>query len=245
MGRFFNREAAVVAVSLAVAGVAIGLLAGLTAWLVVAVTVGMVAVLHWPLTMAFQSFILEFYVERQMLPRALELAIEIRDSSVVRSQRQKATLDVAFVHLARGDFENALKNLRQVIPNAGNPKMKAVIEGTHAYTLAHLGRDLDQAEERVRSALSACPGEVLFEYFLALIRFRQGRLAEAKEGIEKTLEKEKDPTLPYPGERAYVLGLVLKGLGDAVGAKASFEKASKAKSHFGTLAAQELSERAA
>ena len=55
MGRFFNREAALVAAGLLVAGMAVGLIAGLKPWQVVAVTVGIVALLHWPLTLSFHS----------------------------------------------------------------------------------------------------------------------------------------------------------------------------------------------
>ena len=244
MGRFFNREAALVALSLLVAGVAIGLTAGLRPWIVAAVSVGLVAVLHWPLTMAFQGWVLEFYVEHNKLERALGLALEIRDSSVLRRERQKAMIDVALVHLARGDYDNAIKNLRGVVTTTEMAATKAVVNGSWGYSLAHLGRDLEQAEELIQSALRSAPEEPLFGYFLGLLRFKQGRLAEAKELMEKSIAEEPDPKLPYPGERSYVLAQVLEALGDAGAARAELEKAKAIAGRFGEMAARKLSEAA-
>ena len=244
MGRFFNREAALVAFSLLVAGVAIGLVAGLRPWIVAAVSVGLVAVLHWPLTMAFQGWVLEFYVEHDLLERALRLAIEIRDSSVLRRERQKAMIDVALVHIARGDYENAIKNLRGVITTSERATTRAVVQASWGYSLCHLGRELDQAEEMIQAALKSTPEEPLFIYFLGLLRFRQGRPAEAKELIEKSLAEEPDFKLPYPGERSFVMAQVLRALGDEGAARAEFEKASAASGRFGKMAAEELAKAA-
>lgn len=241
MGRFFNREAAVVAVCLLAAGVAIGFTAGLRPWIVAAVSVGVVALLHWPLTIAFQGWLLEFYVEQGKLQRALELAIEIRDSAMVRSERQKAIIDVAFVHLARGDYEHALKNLRGVITTSEKSTTKSVVDASIGYSLAHLGTDLEQAETLVQGAIARTPTEPLFVYFLGLVRFKQGRLAESKDLIEKSLAEEADPKLPYPGERPYVLAQVLKGLGDAGAARTELEKAKAASGRWGEMATKELS----
>ncbi len=240
MGRFFNREAAVVAVGLLVAGVAVGLIAGLKPWLVVAVTVGIVALLHWPLTLSFQSWVLEYYVEHQKLERALALAIEIRDSAMIRREREKAHIDVAFVHFARGDYEHALQNLNKVVTSSLKPATRAVVDGSTAYALAWLERDLPRAEELAQKSIAAFPTEPLFGYFLGLVRFKQKRLAEAKELIAKSLENEPDLKLPHPGERPYVLALVLRELGDAEAAKASLEKARSVPGRFASLAAKEL-----
>jgi tetratricopeptide (TPR) repeat protein len=245
MGRFFNREAGFVAVALLAAGLGIGLAAGLAPWLVAAVTVGLVALAHWPLTIAFQSWILEFYVERGRLDRALHLAIEIRDSAMTRSEREKAVLDVAFVHLARSDYEHALQNLQRVIGTSLKPATKAVVDATPGYSLAHLGRELERAEKLIESAIRATPKEPLFTYFLGLLRFRQNRFAEARELINRSLVEEPDPKLPYPGERGYILAQVLKNLGDTAGAREALQKARSAGGRFGGLAARELENQAA
>lgn len=240
MGRFFNREAGMVALSLLVAGVAVGLVAGLKPWLVVAVTVGVVAILHWPLTLSFQSWVLEYYVEHQKLQRALELAIEIRDSAMIRREREKAHIDVAFVHFARGDYEHALQNLNKVVTSSLKPATRAVVDGSTAYGLAWLERDLPRAEELAQKSIAAFPTEPLFGYFLGLVRFKQKRFAEAKELIAKSLEGEPDVKQPHPGERPYVLALTLKELGDKDAAKASLERAKAANGRFAELAAKEL-----
>ncbi|HEY3447564.1 MAG TPA: hypothetical protein VGK67_14515 [Myxococcales bacterium] len=240
MGRFFNREAAMVACGLLVAGVAVGLIAGLKPWLVVAVTVGIVAILHWPLTISFQSWVLEYYSEHQKLDRALQLAIEIRDSAMSRREREKAYLDVAFVHCARGDFEHALQNLNKIVSSSLKPVMRAVVEGSTAYTLAWLERDLPRADELAQRSAAAFPSEHLFGYFVGLVRFKQKRLSEAKDLIQKSLNEGPDLAEPYPGERPYVLAQVLKGLGEAEAAKAALEKARGTHGRFAELAAKEL-----
>ncbi|MBI5547271.1 MAG: hypothetical protein HY901_25600 [Deltaproteobacteria bacterium] len=241
MGRFFNREAAAVAAGLLVAGVAVGLIAGLKPWVVVAIAVGLVALLHWPVTLSFQSWILEYYVGHGNLQRALELAIEIRDSAMIRREREKAHINVAFVHLARADYEHALQNLNPVVTSSLKPATKAVVDATTGYALAYLERDLGRAETLIQSSIASVPTEPLFGFFLAVVRLKQNRLQEAKSLILESLEAEPDPKLPNPGERQYVLAKVLEALGDGAGAKAQLEKASAMRGHFAQLAAQELS----
>lgn len=245
MSRFFNREAGFVALGLLAAGLTIGLLAGLRPWLVAAVAVGVVALLHFPATLAVQSWLLEFYVEHGKLQRALELAVEIRDSAITRSEREKAVLDVAFVHLARADYEHALQNLQRVIGSSLKPATKAVVAATTGYSLAHLDRELERAEALIESARRSAPQEGLFVYFLGLARYRQNRLADARDLINRSLVAEPDPKLPYPGERAYILAQVLKGLGEAEAARTELQRARSAGGRFGELAARELEGQAA
>ena len=240
MGRFFNRAAALVAAGLLVAGVGVGLLSGFAPWLVVTVAVGGVALLHWPLTLWFQGWVLEYYTEHGKLTRALELAIEIRDSSMIRREREKAHIDVAFVHFARGDYEHALQNLNKVVTSKLKPATKAVVDASAGYALAWLDRDLPRAEQLIEGAMKEFAQEPLFGFFLAVVRLKQKRLSDAKDLIQKSLAAEPDPKLPHPGERSYVLAQVLKGLGDEAGAKAELEKARLARGRFGELAAKEL-----
>jgi len=241
MGRFFNREAAVVALGLLISAAVVCLASGLALWQVAAVSVGAVALGHWPLTLWFQGWVLEFYMEHGQLKRALELAIEIRDSSMIRREREKAHIDVAFVHFARGDFEHALQNLNKVVTSKLKPATKAVVEATTGYALAWLERDLPRAEQLIESGMKQFAQEPLFGFFLAVVRFKQKRLAESRDLILKSLEAEPDLKLPHPGERPYVLAQVLKALGDAAGAKAQLEKARGMRGRFGELATQELS----
>jgi len=241
MGRFFNREAALVAVSLLVAGAGVGALAGLRPWLIAAMTLAIVLLLHWPLTVGFQDWALSYYAEHDRLERALALAIEVRDSAVVRSERDKAHLNVALVHLARGGYEPALQNLRKIVTAKGKPAFKVVVEASTAYCLSHLGRELPTADALLEGVLKGeGPKDPLFGYFLGLLRFKQGRLPEARELIEKSLAEEADHKLPYPGERPYVLAQVLKQLGDAAGARAQLAKAKEQAGRFGELAAKDL-----
>lgn len=239
MGRFFNREAAVVAAVLLLTTIAIGLLSDLEPWIIAASTAAAVALLHWPLTIWFQEQAIEFYTKHGRSQRALELAVEIRDSAMTRRERDKATIDLALVHLERGDYDSALRNLRGIVTTNLKPVMKAVVDGNIGYALGHLGRELEEAEKRVRSAIEAVPDEPLFEYFLGIIRLKQQRPAEARDLVQRSLTREPDPELPYPGERDYVLGLALKALGEAEGARAHFEKAASARSRFAELARQE------
>lgn len=240
MGRFFNREAALVATGLLVTSVAVGLIAGLAPWIVAVITFVVMALLHWPLTVSFQRWALESYLEHGRLGRALDLAIEIRDSAVIRSDRAKAVLDVAFVHFARGDYEHALENLNKVVPASLKSATKAVVDASTGYALGYLGRELTRAEQLIQSSISAFPQEPLFGFFLAVVRLKQGKLADAKNLILKSLEAVPDPELPHPGERAYVLANVLTGLGDKAGARAQLEKAAATRGHFSELARSEL-----
>lgn len=240
MGRFFNREAAMVAVGLLLAGLAVGFIAGLKPWMVAAITVGVVALLHWPLTLSFQAWALEYYLEHGKLERALQLAMEVRDSSMTRREREKACIDVAFVHFARGDYEHALQNLNKVVPSNLKRTTKAVVEASTGYALAYLERELPRAEGLIQGAMASVPQEPLFGFFLSVVRLKQRRFAEARELIGKSLETEPDLKLPHPGERPYILAQVLKGLGDEAAARAELEKAKATRGRFAELAAREL-----
>ncbi|MGC4113535.1 MAG: hypothetical protein QM765_02490 [Myxococcales bacterium] len=159
---------------------------------------------------------------------------------MIRREREKAHIDVAFVHFARGDYEHALQNLNKVVTSSLKPATRAVVDGSTAYALAWLERELPRAEEAAQRAIAAFSSEPLFGYFLGLVRYKQKRLPEAKELIAKSLEGEPDLKLPHPGERPYVLALVLRELGEKDAAKASLEKAKGTRGRFAELAAKEL-----
>lgn len=241
MGRFFNREAAFVAVALVLAASGVGVLAGLRPSFVAAMSAATVLLLHWPLTIGFQDRVLSYYLEHEKFDRALALAIEIRDSAVVRSERDRAHLNVAFVHLARGKYELALESLRKVVTQKGKPAFKNIVDASTAYCLAHLERELATADSLLDDVLKGeGPTDPLFGYIQGLLRAKQGRLSEARELIEKSLAEEGDLTLPYPGERPYVLAQVLGKLGETQAARAQLAKAKEQAGRFGELAAKEL-----
>ncbi len=207
MGRFFNREAAFVAVALLVAAVGVGAIAGLRPSFIAGLAAAAVLLLHWPLTLGFQDWVLAYYVEHEKLDRALALAMEIRDSAVVRSERDKAHLNVAFVHLARGKYELGLENLRKVVTQKGKPAFKNVVEASTAYCLAHLERDLGTADALLEGVLKGeGPVDPLFVYFLGLVRAKQGRLAEARELIRRIARRRGGPEAPLPRRAALYSG---------------------------------------
>ncbi len=240
MGRFFNREAALVALSLLIAGIALALALDVPIWAKVVIPIAVLAILHWPLTIAAQEKMLETYTERGHYARALELALAIRDSSPDRQSRQRAALNVAFVHMARGDYENALNNLRGIVTTSEHAALKAVVEGTTGYCLAQLGRDLPEAERLILASLQAQPEEAIFVTFLAIVRLRQGNFAEAEKLLEKSLALDPDPKIPHPGERAYLMALALEGQGEAAKAEAQLKMAEKAGCLFGRKAGEKL-----
>lgn len=240
MGRFFNREAGIVAISIFVVAIGVALLAEARPWVVAASAVAAVGLVHWPMTLWFQDWIITYYVEKKDYDNAVRLGLTVRDSAMTRSERVKATIDLALVHIARFDYENAAANLRRVVPAQLKPVIKAVVDGNLGYCLAHLDRDLDQAEEYIQAAIKNAPQEPLFTYFLGLVRMKQARPAEARDLIADSLKREPDTDLPCPGERAWAMAQVLKALGDAPAARAELEKAKTKGSRFGELAAKEL-----
>src|SRR5690606_29854021 len=135
---------AVVAAVLLLTTIAIGLLSDLEPWIIAASTAAAVALLHWPLTIWFQEQAIEFYTKHGRSQRALELAVEIRDSAMTRRERDKATIDLALLHLERGDSDSARRNLRRIVTTNLKPVMKAVVDGNIGYALGHLGRELEE-----------------------------------------------------------------------------------------------------
>lgn len=240
MGRFFNREAAIVALALLVVGVVCALFVEVPVWAKVAIPVTVLAVLHWPLTISFQDWILEVYTERGCFDRALTLALAIREAAMDRKSRQRAALNVAFVHMARGDYANALANLRTIVVTSEQAAYKAVIDGLTGYCFAQQGGDLVEAERLVQSSLAAQPEEANFVTFLSLIRLKQGRYEEARALLEKSIALDPDPKDPHPGERAYMMGLILERLGETANARKHLEQASRAGCFFGRKAAEHL-----
>lgn len=240
MGRFFNREAALVALALLAVGIASALCLDVPIWAKVVIPIAVLAILHWPVTIATQEQILEAYTERGLYDRALALALDIRESSPDRKTRQRASLNVAFVHMARGDYESALRNLRAIVVVTEQAVFKAVVNASTGYCLAQLDRELSEAEQLIQSSLRAQPEEAIFVTFLALVRLKQGNFAEAKRLLDRSFALDPDPKLPHPGERAYMMALALEGLGEMASANEQLKIAECSCGLFGRKASEKL-----
>jgi tetratricopeptide (TPR) repeat protein len=220
MGRYFNRESALVAVGLLVVTLPVLLFVGqLDAPKAAGLSVLITLLLFFPLATVFQDHLIEWYAESGRIDRALDLALSIRDSAPNQRFRNRASVDVALIQLLRRDYQNALNNLESVkLSLLTQPEARAVVEGHLAYCLAHKDQQLERAEELARSAAKAVASEPIFGYFVGLVLYKAGKLAEAEAEIAKSIEANPDPKLPFPGERAYHLALVRKALGKDVAA---------------------------
>lgn len=228
MGRFFNREALASALVLLLVGALIGYFSPLDTWIRIAIVIGIPAIFHWPIAIWVQDKFLNLYVEHCRYDSALRLAVSAKEAAMDRWSRQDATLNLAFVQLAQGNYDAALRNLKSIIVTHDHPITKCVVNGVTGYCLARMGKDLDKAEELVAAGIEALPEDGLFVIFLALIRLRQGRFEEAKLLLEKAQELEDDPSQPHPGELPFMMAQALAGMGDMVQAKACLEASAAA-----------------
>ncbi len=87
------------------------------------------------------------------------------------------------------------------------------------YLLADANRNIDEAEALIRRALKAQPENGAYLDSLGWVYFRRGKLAEAKETIEKASTLLEDPVIFDH------LGDVYFALGDAVRARENWERA--------------------
>lgn len=236
MSRYRTLEALAIAAVLFGAATAIAWRLGLSPLMAAGAALGALVVLFLPLAAVVTDRLVPFYVARGLYDRALTLALAARDSEIKRSRRDVATVEIALIHLARGAFESALRNLRQVRASDLAPAARAVVLGHTAYCLAHLGREIDVAIAHAEAARSLLPAEWAFVYFDGLCRLKAGRAAEAAQLIRDSLAMDPNPDLPLPGERAYLLAQALRRLGDAAGAAEALAAARAAKGPFGDRA---------
>jgi tetratricopeptide (TPR) repeat protein len=222
MGRYLNAESGVVALVLLILSLLTLLFVGhLEVPKAAGLSVLITLLLFFPLATVFQDQLLEWYAESGKIERALDLAIQIRNSAPNQRFRNRAAVDVALIQLLRQDYAHALENLESVkLSLLSQAEARAVVEGHLAYCLAHRNQQLERAEELARSAAKSVASEPIFGYFVGLVLYRAGRLAEAEELIARSIEQNPDPKLPFPGERAYHLALVRKAQGkDAASAR--------------------------
>jgi tetratricopeptide (TPR) repeat protein len=225
MSRLFNREVLAVVILGFVAVALVGWLAELGRIVIFFVAAWLVACL--PIAMKVQHALIPLYLQLGFHGRALDLAVQIRESAPNRKLKDYAAVDVAMVQAALGRFEDGLRNLEGIRDEAFGDLPRALVVANRAWCRAHLGRDLDRALEEAREARKRAPNEGLITYFEGLVLQRLGRNEEAKKLIEASLEAEKDPGLPVPGERSLVLGDALAALGDADGARDRWKQAAR------------------
>lgn len=171
--------------------------------------------------------LIEVYAESGRVERALGLAQAVRDTAPTARAKNAALVDVALIHVMRGDAQAALFNLDQVrLTLMKDPAAKAVVQSHLAYALAHLDRELDRAEALAREAFGLMPDIGLFRYFVGLTLAKKGLWEAAEKEIAASLESDPDLKTPYPGERPYFLALCRTKLGRDPGPARSQAEAS-------------------
>ena len=181
--------------------------------------------------------------DRELLERALELAISIRESAPTPKLRSVGAVDVAMVQIAMGRHEAALRNLEGAKTSRFQEATAALVIANRAYCRAHLDKDLEKALEEAEEACRTLPDEGILTYVRGLVLHRLGREEEALDALERPLTTEPDRSLPGPGERPMILAEVQEAVGDAEAAQASLERAKKEAKHspFATTIAERLS----
>jgi len=167
-----------------------------------------------PIALRAQSAAVPLYVRLGFFQRALDLAVNIRESAPSPKIRSIGSVDVAMVQIAMGRFEAALRNLESARVARFSDATTALVIANRAYCRAHLGVDLEKALGEADEACQKLPDEGILTYIRGLVLHKLGRDAEAREAIEASLETETDPSLPVPAERPFVLSHVLRGLGE-------------------------------
>ena len=242
MTRLHNRET----LAVVLLGLALALLIG---WLADLGRVTLMLVAGWlvaslPVAMKVQLAILPLYLRLGFNQRALDLAVDIRDSAPNRKGRDLASLDVAMVQAAMGRFKDALKSLDSIKAESFRDLVQALVLANRAWCRAHLGQKLERALEEAKKANALAPEEGLLPYFEGLALHKMGRNFEARTAIESSLKQDGDPALPCPGERALILGDTLQALGEEVAALRSWREASlhsKGKGPFARVIEERIS----
>ena len=134
---------------------------------------------------------------------------------------------LANVHSQLGKHKDAEAELLKIIEASPAPRAELVAGANNdlGYMWADEGRNLDRAEQMIRSALKSNPDNAAYLDSMGWVLFKRGRYAEAKEHLEKAANAEQadDPVLWDH------FGDCLLQLGDRKGAMDAFDKAIR---HF-------------
>ena len=231
MARFFNLESLAVLVGCLIVGVGGAFASGLDWPKAIGMGLVFTVVAFLIAAPALLDKLIEVYAKGGKLERAMDMAIIARDSAPSTRMKNRAMVDVALLHLLRRDFQHALDNLERVkLSLVGTDAGRAVVQGHLAYCLAHLNKELPRAEELARAANKAIPDEPIFTYFVGLVLLVSDKPAEAEPLLAASIEKNLDPTEPFPGERYWALAQARVKLGKDPEPEKS--KAIEAGGHF-------------
>ncbi len=120
------------------------------------------------------------------------------------------------VRAGRGDVDSALADLRRVLE--AEPGAPYVLNAL-GYTLADHARDLDRARELIDRALEAEPDNPAFLDSRGWLLYREGRLAEARDPLQRAFEQQPQ------AEIGAHLGEVLWELGERERARTVWQRA--------------------
>jgi tetratricopeptide (TPR) repeat protein len=146
--------------------------------------------------------------------------VHLARANALKSGDRGALFNLAAVDEKSGDLESALRHLVEL--HALLPDDAAVCN-FYGYVLAELDRDLDHAEELIRSALAREPENGYFIDSLGWVHYQRGDYRAAVEELERAIR--------ILGEDA----VVLEHLGDAYAALSRYSDALTAYRHSGRL----------
>lgn len=120
----------------------------------------------------------------------------------------------AYERSGRGD--EAIRELRQLLRDRPGD---AVVQNALGYTLADRDRQLDEAHALIAAALEQTPDNAPVLDSMGWVLFRQGRLPEALDFLQRARERGDDPEIDLH------LGEVQWALGDQASARATWQQA--------------------
>jgi Tfp pilus assembly protein PilF len=121
-----------------------------------------------------------------------------------------------FAYERRGDADAATRDLRQLLRERPGD---ATVQNALGYTLADHERNLDEAHALIAAALAQTPDNAAVLDSMGWVLFRQGRLAEALEYLQRA------DALGDDAEIDLHLGEVQWALGDRDAARATWQRA--------------------
>lgn len=124
-----------------------------------------------------------------------------------------------FAYDRRGDSDAAIRDLRQLLRERPGD---ATVQNALGYTLADRDRSLDEAQALIAAALAQTPDNAAVLDSMGWVLFRQGRLPEALEYLERANDLGDDAEIDLH------LGEVQWALGDRDAARATWQRALEA-----------------
>ena len=229
LGRFIGLETLAVFVALFATGAAVATVAGAPGWAVASTGAAAAVIFVLPASVWVQEYLVALWVDRGRYDKALDLAARILETAPGKKHKDRARADLGLIHVARGDHARAREHLERAAAAPLRSLAKAVVQGHLALCLAHLGEELERAAELAAKARREVPEDdaPLFDYFVAVVAWKRGEVAEARRLVEASLAADAEDKDPAPGERRCVRGQRALAAGDAAAARAAFEAAAR------------------